>query len=148
MPTVPSSWLVWLTTPGVRVDELREVAAVQLQLVDLFAGDGGADFRGLRFHLGDAFAGYYDFFRDRADGQLHVDARFLRHVQHHSVGCVFLKALCGDDDVIGGARQPGRDVSAIAVAGVSRVRLPVVLVMTTSAPAMAAPDLSVTVPLM
>ena len=94
---------------------MGEITAVQLQLIDLFAADGGADFRGCSLDLGHALAGHHNFFGDRADGQLHIDADFLCYVQHYAVGGVFLKAFSGYCEVVGGARQTGGDVGAVAV---------------------------------
>jgi hypothetical protein len=47
--------------------ELAEVAAIELELVDLFAGDGGTNFSGLRVYLGDIFAVDDDFLSNYAD---------------------------------------------------------------------------------
>ena len=95
--------------------ELRKIAAVQLQLVDLLTGDGSAEFRGTGLNLSDAFARYNHFLADGANRQLYVDTYFLRHIEHDLVGAVFLKALSGDVDVIGPAGQTSHNVGPIRV---------------------------------
>ena len=51
MPTVPSSCPLWLLTPRHQRGELGEVAAVQLQLRNLFAGNDAGQIGRLGLHL-------------------------------------------------------------------------------------------------
>ena len=110
---------------GREVDELREIASVQHQLIDLLAGDRGAHGRGLRFNLRHALARHNHFFPDRADSQLNVHANLLCHIQHNILRRIFLESLCRHHDVVRSAWQTGDNVCAIRVCeslGVSRCR--------------------------
>ena len=80
--------------------QLREIAAVQLQLGDFLAGDGAGHFRTLSFHLGYGCAldGHLD--GGTADLQSHVDASFLGNIQDNALGQVPFEALCRDRDVV------------------------------------------------
>ena len=107
MPTVPSSWPVWLTTPGERVTSWVKVAAVEFEFLNLLAGDGVADFGGLRVHLGDVFTGDDDFFGDGADREGDVHAGFLGYFKDNVLGFKFLKAFGSDNDCIFPGRKGG-----------------------------------------
>ena len=95
--------------------ELNEVAAVQLKLSDLRAGDSTAELRGLRVDLRDVLALDDHLFGDCADDERDIHSRFLRDLQHDVLGFVLLEALRGDLEVIGAARESRHDVEAVGV---------------------------------
>ncbi len=64
---------------GHQGDELGKVAAVQLKLSDLFAGDCTSKIRRLGFHLGDAGAFDRHFCVDPADLHRNINASFLSY---------------------------------------------------------------------
>ena len=96
-------------------DELAEVAAIEFELIDLFAGDGGADFRGLSVYLGDVFAVDDHFLGDGADSEGDVNAGLLRNVENDLLDEEFLKAGGGDGEIVGAAGKAGNGVSAVGV---------------------------------
>ncbi len=100
---------------GRQSDELREIAAVQFEVVDLLASNYAGQIRGLRLYLRHALAGNRNFFAHGADRELHVNARLFRDVQFHILRGVFLKALCAYAEIIRTAGQTSDGVRAIAV---------------------------------
>ena len=133
---------------GSEGDELREVAAVEFEFLNLLGGDGAAELGGLRVYLGDIFAGDDYFLGNGADGKADIHACFLRDIQHNAFSLKFLKAGCDDGDAISAWGEAEATYTPSPLVSVVRVRFPPALVMTTLAPTTVAPDLSVTVPLM
>ncbi len=97
------------------IDELREVAAVEDEVVDLFAGDGAGQVRRSCFDLSNAFAGDDNFFSDGADVQGDVDAGLFTDGENDFLGGEFLESFCGDGHVVRIARETGDDVGTVAV---------------------------------
>ena len=115
MPTVPSSWPGLVHDAGRQVHELREVASVQLELLDLLARNGCTQRGRRRFHLRDALARDHNFFRHRADRQWHVNANLRPDVEHDTVRRVFLEAGGCDRDVVASTRQTRNHVRAVRI---------------------------------
>jgi len=97
------------------IDELRKVAAVEDEIVDLLAGDGAGEIGRGCFHLGYAFAGDDDFLGDGADVQGDVNASLFTDGENDFLGGKFLESFCGDGHVIRIARETGDDVRAITI---------------------------------
>src|SRR5438445_11261642 len=57
-----------------QIDQLRKIAAVKHEVVDLFAGNGTGEIGRLCFDLSHALACYLNYFGNSAHSQLHVDA--------------------------------------------------------------------------
>ena len=100
---------------GSECDELSEISAVKLELLDLFAGDRRADFRRSCFDLRNAFAGDDDFFADSTNSERNIDAGFFRDAEDDVLCGKFLKAFCGDDEIVGIARQARDHVCAVTI---------------------------------
>jgi len=81
----------------------------------LLAGDGGADFRGLRVDLRDVFAVDDDFLSNPRDLQLYVNAGFFGDVEDDALGDEFLEAGGRDGEIVGGAGKSGNGVGAVSV---------------------------------
>ena len=96
-------------------DQLGEIAAVEFEFLNLLAGDGAADFGGLRVHLGDVFTGDDHFFGDGADREGDVHAGFLGYFQNDIPGFEFLKTFGTDNDGVFPGREGGGDVDTITV---------------------------------
>ena len=100
---------------GSEIDELGEIAPVELELGHFLGGDGAGDFRGLRFDLGDVFAGYDHFTGEGADFEADVHAQFLADADDHAVGLVFLEAFGRDGDVVGADGKGGDDPFTVVI---------------------------------
>ena len=91
MPTVPSSWPVWLLTPGNQGYQLREVPTIQLKLGDFLAGDGAGQFGRLSFDLRHVGALHDNFRLAAPTCRVDVHASFLRDIQYHALGLILLE---------------------------------------------------------
>src|SRR5215472_9492062 len=77
-----------IANAGNKRDELREVTAVELKLRQLLAGDGSAQFGGLRVYLSQPLAAYDDLFVNVPNLQGNVDSCVLCDAQGDAFGAV------------------------------------------------------------
>jgi len=96
-------------------DKLGEIAPVEFEFLDLFAGNRAADFGGLSINLRDVFTGDEDFLGNGADGETYIKAGLLRDFEDNAFGFELLEAFRGDGDVVSSRRQSGGDVDAVTV---------------------------------
>ena len=100
---------------GDQRDQLREIAAVEHQLADLFPGDDARQFRGLGLNLRHACSLHADFTGDLPNFEGGVHPRFFAQAQHHANGFERLEASGRDLEVVGGRRQGRHQKVAICV---------------------------------
>ena len=98
-------------------NELAEVAAIEDELGDLFAGDGEGDLRRFCLHGAELGTGDLDGRGDGADGELGVDAFGAGDAEGDAGGLVLFKAGCGDGEAVGAGLEGGEGVLTTGVGG-------------------------------
>src|SRR6266566_1447353 len=89
---------------GRQINELREIASVEHEVIDLLAGDGAGEIGRSGFDLGNG-----------PDSELHVNAGLFGNVEYDLLYGEFLKTLGSHDQIIGIARQTGNNVCTVGV---------------------------------
>src|SRR5207253_1602317 len=100
---------------GRQINELREIASVEHEVIDLLAGDGAGEIGRSGFDLGNGFAGNFNCLRNSPDSELHVNAGLFGNVEYDLLYGEFLKTLGSHDQIIGIARQTGYNVCTVGV---------------------------------
>ena len=100
---------------GRQINELREIASVEHEVIDLLAGDGAGEIGRSGFDLGNGFAGNFNCLRNSPDSELHVNAGLFGNGEYDLLYGEFLKTLGSHDQIIGIARQTGNNVCTVGV---------------------------------